>query len=87
MIFTGLPPLHLGILLELEKLEEKLRKVARDQAKVEKQMKGKFQFRLSPEEAATRREELEKVAVLLKDQKKMVETLKLEAEMMKSSDL
>ena len=50
-------------------------------------MKGKFQFRLSPEEAATRREELEKVAVLLKDQKKMVETLKLEAEMMKSSDL
>ena len=50
-------------------------------------MKGKFQFRLRPEEASTRREELEKVAVLLKDQKKMVETLKLEAEMMKSSDL
>ena len=78
---------HINYDKELKKLEEKLRKVARDQAKVEKQMKGKFQFRLSPEEAATRREELEKVAVLLKDQKKMVETLKLEAEMMKSSDL
>ena len=77
---------HINYDKELKKLEEKLKKVGRDQEKVEKQMRGKFQFRLSSEEAATRREELEKVAALLKDQKNMVERLKMEAEMLKSSD-
>ena len=50
------------------------------------QMKGKFQFRLSPEEAANRREELGKVAAMLKDQKSMVEKLKKEADIMNSSE-
>ena len=77
---------HLDYDKELKKLDEKLKKVTRDQEKVEKQMKGKFQFRLSPEEAANRREELGKVAAMLKDQKSMVEKLKKEADIMNSSE-
>ena len=77
---------HLDYDKELKKLDEKLKKVTRDQEKVEKQMKGKFQFRLSPEEAANRREELGNVAAMLKDQKTMVEKLKKEADMMNSSE-
>lgn len=61
---------------EIEKLHSKLNKIAKDRLKLDKSLKGKFQFRKSPEEVAERHRELDELVVTLNKQLSILEKMK-----------
>ena len=67
---------HLDISKEIKKIDELLAKVDRDRVKVNKLLKGKFQFRKSPEEVASRHAELDEVVKQLNNQREILENLR-----------
>ena len=67
---------HLDISKEIKKIDELLDKVDRDRVKVNKLLKGKFQFRKSPEEVARKHAELDEVVKQLNNQRKILEKLR-----------
>ena len=67
---------HLDISKEISKIDELLAKVDRDRVKVNKLLKGKFQFRKSPEEVASKHAELDEVVKQLNNQKEILEKLR-----------
>ena len=67
---------HLDIDSEIEKIDAMLAKVERDRVKVNKLLKGKFQYRKSPEEVASKHAELDKVVQQLQGQKEIFEKLR-----------
>ena len=66
---------HLDISKEITKIDELLAKVDRDRVKVNKLLKGKFQFRKSPEEVASKHAELDEVVKQLNNQREILEKL------------
>ena len=74
-LFMDVGP-HIDYDKELAKIDEKLAKVERDRVKIRKSTKGKFQYRISPETAATRQAELDSVVTLLTGQADMIRRLK-----------
>ena len=67
---------HLDIEKEINKLDSMLAKVERDRVKVDKLLKGKFQFRKSPEEVARKHAELDEVVKQIRSQKEILEKLR-----------
>ena len=67
---------HLDISKEIKKIDELLAKVDRDRVKADKLLKGKFQFRKSPEEVARKHAELDEVVKQLTNQREILEKLR-----------
>ena len=61
---------------EMKKVEERIGKNERDRKKLEKSMKGKFQFRSSPEIVAEKRRVLDEELERLQEQFKVLKELK-----------
>ena len=68
---------HLDIDKEITKIDTMLAKVDRDRLKVNKLLKGKFQYRKSPEVVASKHAELDEVVKQLNNQKEILEKLRL----------
>ena len=61
---------------EMEKLQSKLEKNAKDRAKLEKAGKGSFKFRLSPGQIEERRLALDQALDTLQAQRKLLDSLR-----------
>ena len=60
---------HMDVTKEIEKIDRQLAKIAKERLKIDKTLKGKFQFRKSPEEVASKHAQLDQVVTKLNEQK------------------
>jgi len=61
---------------EMEKINGKLKKIEKDRVKLDKSLKGKFQYRQSPEEVARKHSELDDIVAKLNEQMLILEKMK-----------
>jgi len=66
---------HLDLKKEISKIESKLAKLDKDRVKLNKTLKGKFQFRKSPEEVSKKHEEFDEMEKKLLEQKEILQKL------------
>ena len=66
---------HLDLRKEIGKIESKLAKLDKDRVKLNKTLKGKFQFRKSPEEVSKKHEEFDEMEKKLLEQKEILQKL------------
>ena len=67
---------HMDVDKEINKIDTMLAKVEKDRIKLNKTLKGKFQFRKSPEEVATKHAEFDEVVKKLNEQKEILQKMK-----------
>merc|ERR1711892_325650 len=61
---------------EIEKVNVQLSKIGRERVKLDKTLKGKFQFRKSPEEVAQRHLDFDEIVAKLTEQLQILEKMK-----------
>merc|ERR1712227_158080 len=66
---------HMDVDKEIGKIDTMLAKVEKDRVKLNKTLKGKFQFRKSPEEVSKKHEEFDEMEKKLLEQKEILQKL------------